>query len=83
MLIVSESEDDILKINDVLEKKRKKYMSRVDEIDEEYRELVPRIDDRIRKREEDIKDLLSEIVDIDREKNELMQAKFKELKGEP
>lgn len=80
-LIVSESDDDILKINEVLQEK-KKHMLRIDEIDHEYRELVPRIDDRIRQRQQDIKYLLLEIIDMDREKNDLMQARFKSLKGD-
>jgi flagellar biosynthesis/type III secretory pathway chaperone len=79
-LVSSEDGDDIFKVEAVLEQKSV-LMSKIDEIDEEYRALVPRKTEEIKAKEADIKFLLQEILYIDRDKTNLMEQKFKELKG--
>lgn len=79
-LVNSEDDEDMFRVESVLEQKSL-LMSKVDEIDESYRSLVPRKTDEIKRAEDSIKYLLQEIVMIDREKTTIMEQKFKELKG--
>lgn len=79
-LATSENEDDIFKVNEVLEQKSL-VISEIDKLDEEYRALVPRKTDEIKAKEAEIKSMLQEILYIDREKNSIMERKFAELKG--
>lgn len=79
-LAVSEDEDDIFKVNEVLEQKSL-VISEIDKLDEEYRALVPRKTDEIKAKEAEIKYMLQEIISIDRAKTAVMEQKFKELKS--
>ncbi|OHW61581.1 FlgN protein [Andreesenia angusta] len=79
-LAASESDEDIFKIEAVLNQKSL-YISKIDDIDDEYRALVPRKTDEIKMKEAEIKSILQEILYIDREKTSIMERKFVELKG--